>query len=181
MWNLFTQFVSAFEDFQEAWLVLIVIFTVYLLLINQRRGRTFVPKNAKLIWVDEGINTEPFFNRPYRIFGKPDALYYVQGNVIAVEFKSRKGKIYDADRIQALTAALASRGAGYKVRQVVVKSSTDIERIDLPEEDKALHELVKKDIEAARAIKSGHQANAKPESTKCQACAYNNHCGEKIL
>jgi CRISPR/Cas system-associated exonuclease Cas4 (RecB family) len=181
MWELFTQFVSVFKNFQEIWLVLIVFFTVYLLLINHRRGRIFVPENAKLIWVDKGKNTEPFFNKAYRVFGKPDALYDLQGNVIAVEFKSRKVKVYDADRIQALTAALATRGAGYDVRQVVVKSSTDIERINLPEKDKALYELVKKDIEAARAIKSGHQAIAKPESTKCPACAYNNHCGEKTI
>ena len=76
---------------------------------------------GKLIWVDRGRSTKPFFNRVFEVLGKPDLMYQVFGGVLAVEYKSRKGPVFKSDVVQAKCAALAARGNGYKVIRILPK------------------------------------------------------------
>src|SRR4051794_13793424 len=71
--------------------------------------------SGKLIWTDKGKLTKSFYNNDFEVFGKPDFLYREREEIIAVEFKSRFGPVFESDIVQAKAAALAARGDGYKV------------------------------------------------------------------
>ena len=63
---------------------------------------------GKLIWMDKGRSTKPFFNQVFEVLGKPDLMYRVRGGVLAVEYKSRRGPVFKSDVVQAKCAALAN-------------------------------------------------------------------------
>lgn len=178
MWDLFKEFVRLFRDFQDMWLLFLIIFVIYFLILNARRGgrRPSDPLLGELVWVDEGRHVKPFFHNGFKVLGKPDAIYNNSGLVTALEYKSRRGPVFDSDWVQAFTAALAARGAGYKVRQVVVKTKADEKTFELPKEDRALYRIVQHYVETARHIKKGGTGEANPSKTKCRACAYRSGC-----
>jgi len=134
---------------------------------------------GKLIWVDKGKNTKPFFNHAFHIMGKPDLMYKVDGGILAVEYKSRKGWFYFGDVIQAQTAALAARGNGYNVTQVLVKTATTEKYFDLPKQDYALYKKIKHFVRQARKAKKGCAVEAVPRKRKCSKCAFHETCFHK--
>ena len=158
---------------------LLVVFAVYAL-INHLLGfvRNKLGIKGKLIWVDEGKKTKPFFNSRYQIFGKCDQLYKTLGGVLAVEYKSRRGKIYLSDIVQSKAAALAARGAGYKVTRVLVKTKNQEQYMKLPSSDDALFQEIAEFFHKAKAAKEGLQVKAFPEKQKCRRCAYFNSCSK---
>lgn len=132
--------------------------------------------DGKLIWTDHGRNTKPFFNSQFAVFGKPDLLHKIKGGVLATEYKSRKGQIYDSDIVQAKTAALACRGDGHKVIKVLVKTATTERYFPLPKLDNELYKEVAPYIEQARDAKIGKPMMCRPEPRKCRSCSYTNSC-----
>lgn len=182
MWDLFKEFVRGFKDFQELWVFVLAVFTFYFLIIHFRRRGTKKPSHpelGELIWVDESKNTKPFFNKTFKIFGKPDAMYAKGGKVTAVEFKSRKGKIHDSDMWQAMAAALAARGEGYKIKKVRIKTITHSLDIEVPKSESEHYQFLKVCHEAALNAKKGYSSKALPEVNKCAHCAYYSVCTEK--
>jgi len=132
--------------------------------------------NAELFYIDEGKQTKPFFNRQFEVLGKPDAMYKTPTGMVAVEYKSRKGSVKDSDISQALCAALAARGEGHKVYQVIVKTQTDQLEVDLPRSDKELYDRIQQDVAVARSIKHGGSGSANPHPAKCGSCAHKMDC-----
>ena len=178
MWDLFKEFVRLFRDFQDVWLLFLIIFVIYLVILNTRRGsrRPSDPVLGELVWVDEGRHVKPFFHKGFKVLGKPDAIYNKSGMITALEYKSRRGPVFDSDWVQAFTAALAARGAGYKVRKVVVKTKTEEKVFALPKDDMALFKVVEPFIETVRSIKNGGSGEANPSKPRCHGCAYNDVC-----
>lgn len=140
-----------------------------------RRDRLDI--NGKLIWVDKGKSTKPFFNKKFEVLGKPDLMYKIKGGILAVEYKSRKGNIFLSDIIQAKTAALAARDS-YKVTRILVKTATTQKYFDLPG-DKALFNEIKDYVCAVRNSRKGKKMKALPNKFKCRSCAYANDCRYK--
>lgn len=132
--------------------------------------------NAELMYIDEGKQTKPFFNRQFEVLGKPDAMYKTPTGLVAIEYKSRRGSVQDSDVSQALCAALAARGDGHKVYQVIVKTQTDQIEIDLPRSDKELFNRIQQDVAVARSIKHGGTGSANPHPAKCGSCAHKMDC-----
>lgn len=131
---------------------------------------------GKLIWVDRGRQTKPFFNNVFEVLGKPDLMYRIFGGVLAVEYKSRRGPVFKSDVIQAKCAALAARGNGYKVIRILVKTSTVEQYIDLPKSDKTLFHEVEEYVILTRQAKAGQKMKALPNPGKCRSCAFNYDC-----
>lgn len=183
MWELFKEFVRWFRDFQSIWLVLLAVFVFYMLVINARRGGIRRPPTdptlGELAWVDEGRHIKPFFNHEFKVLGKPDAIYDKGGRITTVEFKSRRGPVFDSDRVQALTAALAARAGGYNVSQAVVRTKTVEHTFELPHDDFALYQVVQPYVEIVRHIKCGGAGEALPAKTKCRACAFKADCSQR--
>tara|TARA_R110002167_G_scaffold204404_1_gene408439 strand:- start:6246 stop:6764 length:519 start_codon:yes stop_codon:yes gene_type:complete len=155
----------------------VLFFVGYLVL------RWFKPKkdplgiNGKLIWVDRGRKTKPFFNKEFRVLGKPDLMYKLASSgVLAVEYKSRKGRIYESDVVQAKTAALAARGDGYRVSQILVKTKGTQQYFNLPASDSALFQEIQQYVAYTRAAKQGINLKALPQRYKCKTCAYSQGC-----
>jgi CRISPR/Cas system-associated exonuclease Cas4 (RecB family) len=134
---------------------------------------------GKLVWVDRGKSTKPFFNQEYRVLGKPDLIYKLKRGILAVEYKGRKSNIYDSDIVQGLTASLAARGEGYKVTRLLVKTDNTERYIDLPSSDNGLYKQVSKYIEIVRKAKRGQSLPSIPNHFKCENCAYSFSCKKK--
>lgn len=131
---------------------------------------------GKLIWVDRGRSTKPFFNREFEVSGKPDLMYRTREGVLAVEYKSRRGPVFESDIVQAKCAGLAARSNGYPVTQLLVKTATVDEYIDLPSNDNALFDEIKEYVILSRQAKSGVRMQPKPNVGKCRGCAFKYDC-----
>ncbi len=136
--------------------------------------------DGRLIWVDDGRRTKPFFNARYKVFGKPDLLYRVNGGVLAVEYKSRNGPIFESDIVQAKCAALSARGGQYKVSRILVKTGQAEKYITLPRSDHALYREIESATILARKAKNGEAVPCLPAPRKCRSCAYRNNCLESV-
>jgi len=132
--------------------------------------------DGRLIWTDEGRKTKPFFNNVHDVLGKPDLMYKIKGGILAVEYKSRKGNIYEGDIVQTKCAALAARGSGYKVIKFLVITATSKQYFDLPRSDKALYKEIEPYVVYTRQSKSGCKLPATPDRFKCKSCAFNYKC-----
>ncbi len=161
-----------------------LVFVLLLLALPYLLFRRFFPREkkqqvgipGKLIWIDHGEQTKPFFNRRYQLVGKPDFLYQTEQDLLAVEYKSRHGRIYNSDVIQVFCAALAARGSGKAITRCLVKTRTTQRYFDLPDSDKKLFELISLYVEQARQAKHGEKLPATPGKGKCRGCAYNYAC-----
>jgi CRISPR/Cas system-associated exonuclease Cas4 (RecB family) len=131
---------------------------------------------GKLIWTDEGHKTKPFFNNVYDVLGKPDLMYKIKGGILAVEYKSRHGKIYESDIVQTRCASLAARGSGYKVIKFLVITGTRKQYFDLPRSDKALYKEIEPYVVYTRQSKIGCKLPATPGRFNCKSCAFNYKC-----
>ena len=134
---------------------------------------------GKLVWVDRGKRTKPFFNNKWRVLGKPDLMYRVANGILAVEYKSRKRTIFGSDIVQGLTASLAARGEGFNVTQLLVKTDHAEKYISLPKGDEDLHVLIAEHVQIVRQAKAGKVLPANPSYYKCIHCAYSQSCQRK--
>ncbi|POP51588.1 hypothetical protein C0068_16370 [Zhongshania marina] len=147
-----------------------------LLLFHIFRSKEQGDISGKLIWTDYGIKTKPFYHSEFLVFGKPDLMYKVRRGVKAVEYKHRMGPVFDSDIAQALAAALAARGSGYRVIEVLVKTRSTELSIDLRESDSAVYRKLQGYVLLVRQAKDGRAMQKKPEARKCRSCAYREAC-----
>lgn len=131
---------------------------------------------GKVIWIDIGKKTTPFFNNTFSVLGKPDLMYKVKGGILAVEYKDRGRGIYNSDIVQAKCAALAARGEGFKVIRVLIKNRSEDRYIELPPSDHALYKQIERYILLSRKAKNGEKMQAQPERHKCRACSLKLSC-----
>jgi len=155
-------------------LVILVVVFKFLVKVFGRTNKLGI--QGKLIWVDKGTHVKPFFNSAFEVLGKPDLMYQIPDGVLAVEYKSRQGPVFESDIVQAKCAALAARGGGYKVVKVLVKTATTEEYLALPKGDKALFAEIKGYVDIARRAKVGAEMEARPDSGKCRGCAFRYGC-----
>ncbi len=161
-----------------AFIVLVVVGFLVLRWFKPKRDPLGI--DGKLVWVDRGQKTKPFFNKQFRVLGKPDLMYMrASRGVLAVEFKSRTGRIYESDVVQAKTAALAARGEGYRVCRILVKTKGTEQYFDLPSSDAALFKEIQQFVAYTRAAKQGVSLKAFPQRYKCKTCAYSQNCDSR--
>ena len=154
----------------------VVLFSV--LRPRKKKDKLGIP--GKLIYVDKGRETKPFFNNRYKVLGKPDLMYKQKIGILAVEYKSRNSNIYESDIVQAKAAALAARGKGFKVNRILVKTKTNEKYITLPLSDRMLYTQIQKYVEIAKTASQGKSQNAHPTRFKCMSCAYVGSCKFKV-
>ncbi|MCG7884227.1 MAG: hypothetical protein N0C91_19540 [Candidatus Thiodiazotropha endolucinida] len=153
---------------------------LFILALRILDSRNQLGIEGKLIWIDKGKATKPFFNPSYEVTGKPDLMYRIRDGVLAVEYKSRHGPIYRSDIVQAKCAALAARSDGYPVIQILIKTSTTEEYFRLPRNEADLYGEIKTYVLIAREAKSGAKMGAWPTINKCNGCAFNETCDMKV-
>jgi len=161
------------------WLIVVATIAVLVVVVaHHYRGsdNNGLGIKGKLIWTDHGRQTKPFFNRTFEVFGKPDLMYRTKDGILAVEFKSRKGRVFSSDIVQAKCASLAARGAGYKVMEILVKTAREERYITLPQSDTDLFHEIQPKVAMARKAKRGDQVPSFPERNKCFSCAHNSSC-----
>lgn len=156
----------------------VLIFGCILLIFKPKRkpSGSWGDIEGKLIWVDDGKQTKPFFNRKYKVFGKLDMIYKQKRGLLGVEYKSRQGPIYPSDIAQAKTAALAARGSGEKITKLLIRTKTVDRYIKLPTSDKDLHLEVEKLIQSVRMASAGHPLPPTKIKAKCRNCSHKNNC-----
>lgn len=156
------------------------VFTLLLFIAYKKRSRAEnkVGITGKLIWLDEGKQTKPFFNSQFLVVGKPDQIYKTTNGLLAVEYKSRKGAIYPSDIVQAKCAVLAARPQ-YIISRVLIKTSSQEKYISLPTNNQKLYNDIKKYLDIARNAKAGAKLPPLPTKYKCHSCAYKNSCTKR--
>lgn len=163
---------------------MIGIFLVLILLwIGQRllRSRPPVDVEGKLIWLDRGGSKDTFTNTEFYVCGKPDFIYKQKRGILAVEYKSRNGPVYESDIVQAKVAALAARGSKrYRIDRIMIKTNSTERFVDLPAEDDVLYQEVKRHVEMVRVAKAGGMLMASPTVPKCRSCGYRTPCAESV-
>lgn len=162
-------------------LLIFIAVVAVLVIVWRRRRNSLVDElgiEGDLIWIDDGRQTKPFFNGAFKVFGKPDALYRTRTGVLSVEYKSRNGPVFESDVTQAFCAALAARGDGYRVNQVLIKTSAIQEVFKLPSSDKALFDRIQPAVVHARQAKFGHAVPSRPELKKCRSCGFRGDCDD---
>lgn len=152
------------------------IATAIFFLLHSRKKTDKLGIQGKLIFIDKGKSTKPFFNNRYKVLGKPDLMYKQKAGVLAVEYKSRNASIYESDIVQAKAASLAARGAGYKVNRILIKTKKREKYITLPISDRVLHSQIKAYMDMVRDAAKGKALDATASSFKCASCAYVNDC-----
>lgn len=165
-------------------LLIVVAVAAVLVVVWRQRHVRFVDElgiEGDLIWIDDGRHTKPFFNGAFKVFGKPDALYRTRAGVVAVEYKSRNGPVFDSDVTQAFCAALAARGEGYRVTQVLIKTSAVQKSFKLPTSDKALFDRIQPAVFNARQAKFGYAVPSRPEIKKCRGCGFRGDCDHSAV
>lgn len=163
-----------------AFLLLLAVLVIRYFFRGSKTKSNPVGIDGDLIWVDEGTQAKPFFNRTYEILGKPDAMYRTSSGVSAVEYKSRKSGVLASDIAQAKCAALAARADGYKVNEVVVVTRSEIRRVNLPRSDSDLFKEIRPLVKTIRDIRRGSKGEAKPQQGKCFNCAYRGSCTSRV-
>lgn len=132
--------------------------------------------DGKIIWVDRGQKTKPFIHKAFGIVGKPDLMYQRPTGVLAVEYKNRNGPIYFSDVIQAKSAALAARGSGHRVNQILIKTDLTERYINLPRSDRDLLGDIQDYLTLARQAKNNKPMIARTQRLKCKSCAFSSDC-----
>ncbi len=166
-------------------IIAILVLAFFLFLGLKRLGRSLSSETnplgikGKLVWMDKGKQTKPFFNHEFKVLGKPDLMYQVDGGILAVEYKSRKGGYYMSDIVQAQAAALAARAEGYNVIRLLIKTAKKEKYINLPKNDGSLFFDIKHFVDIARKAKNGCAVTSQASPRKCKFCAYSQSCSHR--
>lgn len=132
-----------------------------------------------VIYVDKGRGSKVFRNPEYRVQAKPDLLRKVSAGIQIEEYKSRQTGFYESDWAEALTAALAVRGSGIKVTQVLLRNQTQSKLRVLPQSDSELFAMIKGDVEIARLAARHHEVPFRPLAHKCRGCGFRESCSKR--
>ena len=164
------------------WMIGILI-TLVLIWIGLRRRsrRSPLDVEGKLIWLDKEGSAASFTNAEFYVCGKPDFIYKQKRGILAIEYKSRNGPVFESDIVQAKVAALAARGSRlYRVDRIMIKTRSTERYIDLPAEDAQLYREVERYVEMVRIAKEGGVLTASPTVQKCRSCGYRTPCADSL-
>ena len=174
---------NRFDLFELICLVVLVAFVYLVVRLFFKNKSDPLGIDGKLVWIDRGHSTKPFFNKQFRVFGKPDLMYRLRsGGILAVEYKSRRGRIYKSDLAQTQAAALAARGAGFAVREILIKTNATEQRCVLPRADEALFAEIQRYADCVREAKAGAKLPLppRPQAGKCRTCAFGPRCSSAV-
>lgn len=153
-------------------------FVVFALLFLKVRAKLFIYfllNKGEILYIDEA-GSKVFFDKEYLVSAKPDRVTRYKGKVYAVEFKSRKERIFEKDIIQALTAGLASWDSMGGVDRVVVYNGTYKYKVVNVKTKAKLFKKISKHVERAKKIKSGELVKQRVSKDKCKSCPYGESC-----
>lgn len=160
--------------------VLFLVFIIIVVLWRLFRRRMPIPelRSLKPIYVDSD-GAETFRSEKYYIAGKPDFLYQLPNNEIAiVEYKNRNSDaVYQSDRVQLIAATIAVRSQHPDVSVgYVYTASGYYERIDLRKSTEELNKSISRELSDARLAKRRIEPRALSSQAKCRGCGVRNDC-----
>lgn len=163
----------------NAFIFIVIGYLLLLLLATKYRNRQITKQGlgvpGRTIWLDKGRSTPAFYNRQYGIAGKPDSIQEVNGEMVAVEYKSRKGRVFASDIQQLVASTLAARSK-YPIKKGIVKTATQSEVIDLSGSDAQLFRNIESSYNKVIALQQGNSGCPDPHYIKCRACGYSSQC-----
>lgn len=166
---------------------IVVVLIAALLFVVSARGESaadaLLPaelKGAKLVMSEKTIERV----RPVRVRGKPDEVWIKDGQRIILETKSRKGRVFEGDRMQLAAYAYMLRGDGGP--PVAPFGFVRFTGGDQPAFSKVKLKPDEAVIEAHRRLQSLTKGKAKPEfataKAMCQGCGHAGRCpGSKVI
>ncbi|RJG38770.1 CRISPR-associated protein Cas4 [Motilimonas pumila] len=162
----------------EVFLTAAVIIFIVLIIRGSGEQNPFDIK-GKEIWRDEGKHTKAFVNHHYQIVGKPDHIFESHsGEIIAVEFKSRKGRVYESDIVQTLASCLALRSEMDVQRALVCTQTTKVE-LNLGSDQDLWERIQGYAFQVKTATQGQVIQEYRPSIAKCQSCSVRAHCWRK--
>ncbi len=164
------------------WMIGILIALVLLWIgLRRRSRRSPLDVEGKLIWLDKEGSAASFTNDEFYVCGKPDFIYKQKRGILAIEYKSRNGPVFESDIVQAKVAALAARGSRRdRVERILIKTRSTERYVDLPAEDAQLYREVERYVEMVRTAKEGGVLTASPTVPKCRSCGYRTPCADSL-
>lgn len=161
-----------------AFLIAFVVFIALLYLAQRRSHRTSSPLGVegKIIYADQGRKSKLFINRVYGITAKPDFIITTpNGENVMVEYKSRKGRVYQSDIVQLLASVLAARSEMQIHRAIVVTKVTRCE-VELGSDEHIFKEISKFVLLARRAQEGEIIKIFSSHPGVCRTCSVASSC-----
>lgn len=161
-----------------AFLIAFVVFIALLYLAQRRSHRTSSPLGVegKIIYADQGRKSKLFINRVYGITAKPDFIITTpNGENVMVEYKSRKGRVYQSDIFQLLASVLAARSEMQIHRAIVVTKVTRRE-VELGSDEHIFKEISKFVLLARRAQEGEIIKIFSSHPGVCRTCSVASSC-----
>lgn len=133
---------------------------------------------GEIIWRDLGTQTKPLFNRRYKVLGKLDLILFNSPSktLVGVEYKSRQKHFYESDIVQSKTAALAARGAGINIQEILLINDTERKSIRLPVNDEDLYREIETHVTNVRIAKAKGCLPPTSSKHKCRSCGQRANC-----
>ncbi len=119
-----------------------------------------------------------FRSERYRIAAKPDMLFEINSNELAaVEYKSRRGPVYESDVAQLVATVIAVREqySGVTVGYVYTGSG-ESRRVDCRGTTEELLQSIAGELRYARLTKLGYKPDGVSVVHKCRACGVRRSC-----
>lgn len=136
-------------------------------------------RRGDIIYADQGRRSHVFKNAEYGIQAKPDLLRKILNGVRLEEYKGRNSGFYPSDRSEALAAALAVRGEGVPVTEIMLRNQTQARRIQLPALDSELYSMIERDVEITRKAIAAESVPIRPVAGKCRTCGFRADCDKR--
>lgn len=128
------------------------------------------------LYSDKGIGSKVFKDKVRRIRAMPDRIEGTQRSALLLEYKSRKGGVYNSDVVQAIASVLAARGSGINITGAQIHTrGGSVKTIELGD-DASLERKIKHPLMNARIVMSGGVPKATHQKVKCRGCGYNQVC-----
>lgn len=132
---------------------------------------------GRLVYKDDGKASATFINKHFGISAKPDFIFLTEaGNYRLIEYKSRKGRVYESDIAQTIASVIAARSK-YPISEAEVHTDTQTFKVKLHTDNKRLFEVISKHHALTVKIKRGIKVNeCNPSQYKCRSCSMKKHC-----
>ncbi len=137
---------------------------------------------GKLLYLDKGKASQTFINKQYNIAAKGGDFIYLteQGEHILIEYKSRKGPVYESDVAQTIASVLAARSC-YPISQAMVITETQSKKINVSGNDDVLYNEIKQFHLLTQQIKQGKAVTRNyAKLYKCKSCNMQAFCKFKL-
>ncbi len=134
-------------------------------------------RNGKLIYTDDK-KSEVFYSKKHKIRTRPDFLIKMpNGDVVPIEYKSRKSGIYPSDIEQVIATVIALRDKFPSINYAyILNRSGQHKRIDCNKNTDELLERISRSVWAVRAV--ANRKTVMPSITSVKKCQ---GCGERLI